>query len=523
VTNWRNAFGPPRGEGSAAPFDEGLATGLLLTTIALVVALFLGTWRQPILDVHGFRQTQTALSVYWGIVDGWRWAYETPVVGAPWSVPFELPVFQWVVSLVWRLTGMPLDVCGRLASFLFYAGSALAMAVLLRRLGVSRSVACIGASLFLLAPVNLFWGRAFLIESCALFFALCFAATAVGAIDRTAAGARDWSVALLLVLLAATAALTKITTFVPAAAFVGGYLVVTTLTMARATPQWPSLARRAALAIVPALLALGLTILWVRYSDVVKAQNPIAAHLTSPTLGGWNFGSFAQRTSSELWRDVIWGRAVPESVGSIAVVASIAAAAVLLRGRNAMLFVLVVAVYLGSFLTFTNLHIVHNYYQAANAVWAVMGVTIVLDGIARRASAPALALAVAVAAQQLAGFVGRYAPAVTQTVPAHAQRTLEVSRKLIEVTEPQDVILVFGFDWSSEVAYYAARRTVTVPAWPGLYEIALSQRSRLAAPYAANWAVACGAARSLEPALRSISRGPEIPVSGCVILPIRPR
>jgi hypothetical protein len=30
---------------------------------------------------------------------------------------------------------------------------------------------------------------------------------------------------------------------------------------------------------------------------------------------------------------------------------------------------------------------------------------------------------------------------------------------------PDGVLLLFGFDWSSEVAYYAERRAITVPEW----------------------------------------------------------
>ena len=37
-----------------------------------------------------------------------RLAYETPVLGKPWSIPMEFPLYQWTVVVVSDLTGIAL-------------------------------------------------------------------------------------------------------------------------------------------------------------------------------------------------------------------------------------------------------------------------------------------------------------------------------------------------------------------------------------------------------------------------------
>src|ERR1700733_12178228 len=93
----------------------------ILAAIALVfgIAVLGRRWNDPLLGMHSFRQTQTAITAYW-ILRGSPWfAYHTPVLGAPWSIPYEFPMYQLVVAAVVKLTGLQLDPAGRLVSYLF--------------------------------------------------------------------------------------------------------------------------------------------------------------------------------------------------------------------------------------------------------------------------------------------------------------------------------------------------------------------------------------------------------------------
>src|SRR5258708_3048765 len=58
-------------------------------------------------DVHGFRQSQTAVTIN-ALANGSPFLrYETPVLGYPWSIPFEFPLYQWLTACLMRLFHTP--------------------------------------------------------------------------------------------------------------------------------------------------------------------------------------------------------------------------------------------------------------------------------------------------------------------------------------------------------------------------------------------------------------------------------
>lgn len=79
-------------------------------------------WYHSIFDFHGFRQAQTAISANSILYGGPILHYETPVLGPPWSIPFEFPLYQVLVALLAKLLSSPLDQTGRFVSV--FAGHA---------------------------------------------------------------------------------------------------------------------------------------------------------------------------------------------------------------------------------------------------------------------------------------------------------------------------------------------------------------------------------------------------------------
>lgn len=177
-------------------------------------------WDHSITDFHGFRQTQTAISVRYLLGGSPALAYETPVLGPPWSIPFEFPLYQWLVAGVVHATGSELDQAGRFVSVAFFLLSLIPGYLILRQLRLSAAASLVVLSLLLISPFYLFWSRTFLIESTALFFGLAYLAASLRAIG----GGRPWlrSAAMLFGILAAAV---KITTFaivlLPVVALIG--------------------------------------------------------------------------------------------------------------------------------------------------------------------------------------------------------------------------------------------------------------------------------------------------------------
>ena len=146
---------------------------LVVTAILLACQYWLGTLNQPLIDDHEFRQTQTALTSLFiepslnGILN-----YETPVLGAPWSIPFEFPLFQLLAAQLEDISGLSLSASGRLLSVLFGLGCIWPATNLMHRHGLGYLAMGIFTILYLTSSIYLYWNRSFLIESAALFFTL---------------------------------------------------------------------------------------------------------------------------------------------------------------------------------------------------------------------------------------------------------------------------------------------------------------------------------------------------------------
>jgi hypothetical protein len=415
--------------------------------------LFLGV-ANPLLDLHEFRQTQTAVSAYW-IWRGGPWlAYETPVFGYPWAVPFEFPIYQMLVAAL-RALGIPIEIGGRLLSFCFYLGCLWPLWAFFRALNLPRIAFFAVAALFLWSPIYIFWGRTVLIESCALFFCLLWLAL-------LAQYLKDATFGLLVgaILAGSMGILCKVTTF-PAVAVLGGLLVLTDAYRAWAAKTLIVRLRVLAPATIIFVVPLAAEIAWIVFTDAVKQRNPFGALLTSSAASSWIFGSWEQRFGPEL-RSMLWYRSLPDIFGiaAAAALAIIGVALVSLRYTSAILAAALA--FMVPLLVFSNLHLIHNYYQTANAIFALAALGIAIAAIAEtrwRVLAPIL-LAVSVTGQ-IYFFHIIYAGIIAADLSnARIHRVAVLAR---EKTQPTDSLIVIGQDFSSVVAYYSERRTLTLP------------------------------------------------------------
>jgi hypothetical protein len=429
----------------------------------LSMYVFVRGWDQSLLEMHGFRQTQTALTVYW-LLQGGHWlAYETPVLGAPWAVPMEFPIYQWLVALVAHLSAADIDKVGRAVSYASFLLCLVPVRVILRETGLAPQTFPVAAALLLLAPVHLFWGRTFMIESAALLFSLSFVALHLQWLVHGKACIAFSSLAFALL-----GALTKVTTFVP-------YLLLAialSLVAAQKALQadgWSEVIRRTILSGSIGVIAVGALVLWTGYADSLKALNPLGELLTSGRLSTWNFGTLDQRFDEKLWATLIAHRAIPEAVGSITVLAVVLGASVILRKEVAFVAASFIAAWLSAFLVFTNLHIEHNYYQFANASLVVIGVAIVVAELGRHRPLLASGLLILVLSLQWGSYGTTYRPALEADLSN--SRTKKVAEVVREQSADNTAILVFGYDWSSVISYYARRKSLTVPNWAPIEKV----------------------------------------------------
>jgi hypothetical protein len=456
-------------EPTRKPRLRSVSNLLKLVTIAVAVyatAVAVRHAQQPLLEVgargdhYGFRQTQTAITAFWMIKDGWRLAYETPVAGYPWSIPFEFPLYQTLVAAASKFGHLPLDSVGRLVSFVFLLGCAWPASAIATRLTLPRRAVWVFCALLWSSPIYIFWGRTFMIETAALFFA--FAAIPYG-LDLFNAQPR-WNSVILCAFFGALASLQKVTTGAPVVLVLWCMYLVHWCRRDRL--RVPSVRE-----ITTVVCAFGLPILiataWTLYTDAIKARNPLGAQLTSAALTGWTFGTLTQRLALSTYVNVVWDRMIAPNAGGIFGAVLIAAAALVpATVRVRAITASALALCMLPVLLFTNLHIVHDYYQSSCALFLIaalaLAVGVWVPGVVPYpVVVPALTLLLVIL--NLHAYAIGYRPIARQGIGAPQNRLLAIATVVRENTSPDSGFVAFGEDWNSELAYYAQRKSFTVP------------------------------------------------------------
>ena len=426
---------------------EAAAVAVLLVGFVLFVGPTLG---QPLLERHSFRQTQTAYTARVFHDEGIDLLHpKTPVLGEPFEVPFEFPLFQAAASLVMD-AGIRDDVAMRLTGLACFVLTALLLYGLVRHVdGRVSGLAALVA--FLATQFAVLWSRTSMIEYLATAGAVGFAWATIAWRDNRRASVGGLALAAGLV-----GMLVKPTTAVfwvlPALAY-------------RPTTSRPGRQRRGtvwlvALVLVPLVAAL----LWTRHTDAVKAASPTTAWLTSDRLGDWTFGSFSDRYERDLWEEI--GNRVLDYVLGPAGIALLAVSALaLVRSPQRPFWLSIALAAVLPPLVLTSLYFNHDYYLAAvtPALAALIGLGV---GYAwRRVRRRTFVIAVsAVVALHLATSV--HAGKESYWAQAHADDPSPWLRPFVQEvvtnTRPGDAVGVVGLDWSPELLYYADRRGLMV-------------------------------------------------------------
>ena len=321
--------------------------------IVLVVS---GVWfRWPTMsyaltEAHAFRQTQTTTMIREYMTTGLWQISPLPLFGPPWQLPMEFPLFQWLSALGGLLVGASPQIAGRLGALVCFEICALLAAYLAYRwFSPLASIVVVGMFQFL--PFGIQWGNAPLIEFLATAGALFAVVTATRYIDITS---RRWiwlATAGMIV-----AFLVKPTT---AIVWLPAYVAISV----RWTADGPWRANRSRLVLgIPVAGGLIAALAWTRFADAVKGDSAYTAFLTSSNLSQWNYGTVDQRLDSATWQYIVsYGEAI---YGSLWVWIALLVVALYVGWNRALLLGLAVAMPAGA-MVFTNLYMMHNYYQSA--------------------------------------------------------------------------------------------------------------------------------------------------------------
>ncbi|MFN7973339.1 MAG: glycosyltransferase family 39 protein [Acidobacteriota bacterium] len=400
----------------------------------------------PLLEGHGFRQTQTAISVSAMLDEGIRlFDYQTPILGPPWRVPFELPVYQISAALLATATRMPVDLACRVTSLLYFYASALLLYVLVRRcLGDGHALATLGVYAF--SPFTIFWSRAALIEWSVVAFGLGAILAADAFRERPSPGAFVSAVAL-----GALAWAVKLTTgpaLLPP-------LVARLWPLARRERRRAAtLALAAAIVVVPIACGYG----WARYADGVRAASPYTRPLSTAELQSHLFGSLAERLGAASWKAIgdFVGRFVTPGL-AIGLLPLGLSGLRRLPADGAAFVLSILAGLALPLLAFTHLYGRHDYYLCAIVPWLSVLAGAGLVALAGRIGARRwLWIPVVILLGGSMITARSYGDAMLGT---HDDNPIVVAgRAVAALTSPGDLVVVADQSWSPALLYYAHRR-----------------------------------------------------------------
>jgi len=402
---------------------------------------------------QGFRQAQTAITIEAMKHDGFRLDYATPVLGKPWAIPLEFPLYQWLAARLSSATGMPVVVAGRWVSLIGFYASLPALLVLLRAAGLRWNAACLALLPVLAAPVYLFYSRTVLMESVAFACSAWFLACAVRHhLDRGKAWrAGAWVAGVL-------AAWVKVTTW---AAFAVPWALVLAWTWWRTGAErkralGPAL-REFAIGLVPILAAAEW---WIWTADRIKAHNPLAYFLLSRNLIGFTFGPVGERFSPEYWRHLFafWTQGIMPGWGLAAIVIGW----LLVAPRWRRLVAAALAGFVVVQVAFANLYFIHDHYYYACDVFLALAAGLVVVGLWEAAGARRW-IGAALLPALLAGQVRAYAAYYYQIQTTTNLGDTGLASVIHDLTGPDDVLVIQGDDWNPSIPFQAGRRALMIP------------------------------------------------------------
>jgi hypothetical protein len=440
--------------------------------VLAVVVLAYATWvnvryaGQRIVETDHFRQTETALTAYWMVRQGWQLAYQTPGWGYPWSAPIEFPIYQALVALIVRMSGLPLEPVGRLVSFAFLIGCAWPAFMLGRRLKMPSEAAWVFCALLWSSPLYLVWGRTFMIETAALFFTL---AAIPYLLDLRYPNASLQS-AVLAAFWGTLGMLQRSVAAGPTLLVLGVVVLVSVLRASRASESL----RRIALLALGIGLPLAIGVIWTAYSDLIKSHNFVGQELTLRfRLSHRYVGTLAQRFNLGDLKEIFWNRMLAQNAAGFIGVALLAGV-LLSRQCPVRTFVWVCLILTAlPVILFFDVSLLLDYYQVPSVVFLIAALTLScvvwLPKVIRWRGIVPMTATVLVMTNVFV-FWSRYGSMIRFEPNETNWRGLAVSDVVRRYTPEDSGILVLGIhkglaSFCPEIPYFSQRKGLTVPDW----------------------------------------------------------
>ena len=411
--------------------------------------------------MYQFRQTQTA----WGIREASRNGYDffnlrMPVLGYPYQVPFEFPLFQNISALVGSIFRLGVVESGRATSLLFFCLGGILTFNLITKLTCA-SIAIFSVCLLYLTPFAIQWSNAVLIESLASFLLILSATFLRLYFERGypyLIGLSSFALALC--------ALVKITTAIPLIFFLGIFLMWGTSFRLRG--------KNIIVLLISSLFSLTPAFAWIRHADSIKENGIFTQWLTSASLRNWNFGTLEQRLSAYDWLTIFARLWLLGGLGLL-VVTTFLFFYLFKHEKIGKLLILLILFFISP-ITYFNLYVVHDYYFMAILFPIALYFSHVLMLLKRKLNLNLskskfvfLIFILTIPSWLFTIQFRDYKSAIQSSREYVPPLASEIAENTLQV----DRVFVVGCDWDPTVLFYADRYGVAAPGWIGTTENAL--------------------------------------------------
>lgn len=402
----------------------------------------------PLLDQYGFRQTQTAITSFWFIKEGFAFDYLTPVLGWPWSIPMEFPIYQYIVFLfseIFRISN--LDITGRVVSLVFFYLCIYPLYKILKLFKLdSQTILLTFITLFSM-PIFIFWSRTFMIESTALFFTLMFILYILRYDTEI-----NKKILIPIILFGLLAILTKITTFLVGLFFLFFYII-----FFKRISNIINI--KNIIVLIATLFVIAIGVLWNEHANNIKEISSLTQFLTSDNLKNWNFGTLNQRLDVENY--LLIGQHIKNN-NSFVIFILLLVPFFLLKKEfkyKKILIISILTFFISAFTLF-NLYKVHSYYWYGNSLFIVIAISIILNSLLLSIKNKILKYIVLFIfiSLNLYQYIIYYYP--SQISDFSKDRIIVIGNIIKEVTPENSILITSGLDWDSSLPYYSERKAI---------------------------------------------------------------
>ena len=422
---------------------------------------------------HDFRQSQTAIVIQCFFKDGMDiLGYQIPVFGAPWKVPFELPLYQSLVYICMRAFGAcDITLWSRIISVLIFLASAVVLWLIVYNI-LDNRIADITVFIYLLAPFCVYWSRAILIDYFSVLLALLYILGIVHYVKHT-----KYLFLLIGCLFGTLAYLQKSTTMFSIVFFIFFFLCNYYWTLFKssddksvliwATHYFKNNRMKSIMLICGCVIPVIPTVFWNNYADSIRINGNIFTRcLATAKLSEWNYGSISQRLSISNWLRVL-DHISPLFGGTIVMVALLIVYFCFSKRQNG--FWLIVSwgsVFIAPLILF-NLYFVHNYYSIAITPFSALCMGILVSEIYNSLIKNRLPLRMGItlfvfcSLIMINGFSDLLGCFVSETY-------FDCSLSLLsDISNENDLLIITGCDWNPVLLYELDRKGTMIVHWEG--------------------------------------------------------